>query len=196
MRCNDGPFFVRPGTGASEDASAPRGACARSRRIRSGQVGAAVLRSAREWFHSGRAHQLRGGDRPVGDLDQLLRATRGRFRLGSDRRKTRNLRGADGSRGNHAPWRGCRLRLLVHPSARRAGARHTEQRQRPRVLDARKGGVRGVRLLEDQDVWQHLQALRDRVEADRLLEHLAGTEQRVLAELRAEQLQPDREPVG
>ena len=40
------------------------------------------------------------------------------------------------------------------------------------------------------------QPRRHDVEADRALERVAGAEERVLAELRADQLQPDRQPLG
>ena len=100
-------------------------------------MGTRLLRSARERLRPGRADQLRRRDAAHGHVDQLLRAARGGFGLTHGGRQAWNLRRSAGGRGNHAPWRGGRLRFLVDPPEGRAGARDQQQRERPGVLHAR-----------------------------------------------------------
>ena len=57
--------------------------------------------------------------------------------ISGDARRRRHLRRAQRSRGNDAPRRRRRLRLLAHPAAGRARARHQQPRQRPAVVHAR-----------------------------------------------------------
>ena len=96
-----------------------------------------VFLEALESGSSRRAHQLRRRHATHGDADQLLRPAGGRLGVRNRRRQARHLRRADGGGGNHAPRRRRGLRFLRDPAARRAGARHAEQRQRPGVLHAR-----------------------------------------------------------
>ena len=98
-------------------------------------MGACVLPRPGERVHCRRAHQLGGRNGAQGDADQLLRAAGRRQHLGR-RERRRHLRRAQRGGGDDAPrWRRG-LRLLAHPAAGCARARHQQPRERPAVVHA------------------------------------------------------------
>ena len=113
-------------------------------------VGGEVPRRAGARLHPRGPHQFRRRHDAHRDADQLLRAAgRGLDHRGR-RRPARDLHRARRSRGDDAPRRRRRLRLLVDPAAGRARARHDVARERAGVVHARvrplvrDGRVRGL----------------------------------------------------
>jgi hypothetical protein len=84
-----------------------------------------------------RPHQLGRRNDTRGDLDQLLRAADRRFGGRDRRRQARHLQRARRGRRNDAPWRRCRLRLLVDPPDRCHRQGDAVARFRPGVVHAR-----------------------------------------------------------
>ena len=95
------------------------------------------------------------------------------------------VRFGDRQRAGEAEADRAGLRVLAAAEAVRAAAEHL----RPRLqLDVDLEPDDGLPVSSSQP-------LRDGVEAERALERVAGAEERVLRELRPDQLQADRQPV-